>query len=408
MKQGVGFTVLFGLSMLFAHAADKDDHNHPSPDASSDHATHSEKSGAHEKTAESHGHNSTEGGHGEEGKHADEGIELTEAQRRTVGIETVEVKRRAVRTLISAPGEVVLNAYRTAKVTPRISAQVTGRLARLGDRVKESQPLVKLSSVEMATAQGVLVEADIEWKRVEKLGRQLASEKRFFTAQLALQQAIARVQAYGMTTTQIDALLKTGDVSQATGEFKLIASQNGTVITDDFIVGDLIEPGRILLTITDESVLWVEARPSADEAHQVSSGSAAVIKAGDISLTGTVVQISHSLDESTRTLAVRIEIPNPDDRLHPGQFVEAMLEGRETTQATVVNTDAVLRSADGDWQVFVETAPGRYQAREVEVVRSTREGMIVKGLEVGLRIVNRGAFFIQSEIAKSGFDAHNH
>lgn len=407
MKQWLGLTVLFSLSILFAHAAD-DEHNHQGLETSSDHTSHPATSGAHEEAAQSHDHNEAEGGHGEEGKHTDEGIELTEAQRRTVGVETVEVQERAVRNLIPAPGEVVLNAYRTTKVTPRISAQVTGRLARLGDRVKEGQPLVKLSSVEMAAAQGVLVEADIEWKRVEKLGRQLASEKRYFAAQLALQQASARVQAYGMTPVQMDALLKAGDVSQATGEFKLLASQNGTVITDDFIVGDLIEPGRILLTVTDESVLWVEARPSADEAHQVTSGSVAVIKAGNVSLTGTVVQISHSLDESTRTLAVRIEIPNADDRLHPGQFVEAMLEGRDTTQATVINTDAVLRSADGDWQVFVQTAPGRYQAREVEVVRSTREGMIIKGLEKGLRIVNRGAFFIQSEIAKSGFDAHNH
>lgn len=405
MRQVLTFIVLFGMIGMPAHAADD---GHESLDADPHHTAQAGKSEPQEKGGHGHEHDEAEGGHGEVNKHADEGVSLTEAQRRTVGIETMEVRQRAVRTPISAPGEVVLNAYRTTKVTPRISAQVTGRLARLGDRVKEGQPLVKLSSVEMAAAQGVLVEADIEWKRVEKLGRQLASEKRYFAAQLALQQARARVQAYGMTAAQIDALLKTGDVSQATGEFKLIAPQNGTVIADDFIVGDLLEAGRVLFTITDESVLWVEARPSAEEAHQVTPGSAAVIEAGDLSLNGNVVQISHSLDESTRTLAVRIEVPNADDRLHPGQFVAAMLEGRESIQAMVINTEAVLRSPDGDWQVFVETAPGRYQAKEVNVVRSTREGMIVKGLPEGLRIVSRGAFFIQSEIAKSGFDAHNH
>lgn len=406
MRQILKFIVLLGLIGLSAQAAEE---GHESLDVSPDRtAQFARQPESPEKGGHAHDHDEAEGGHGDENKHADEGVALTEAQRRTVGVETMEVRQRAVRAQISAPGEVVLNAYRTTKVTPRISAQITGRLARLGDRVKEGQPLVKLSGVEMAAAQGVLVEADIEWKRVEKLGRQLASEKRYFAAQLALQQASARVQAYGMTTAQIEALLKTGDVGQATGEFKLIAPQSGTVIADDFIVGDLIEPGRVLFTITDESVLWVEARPSADEAHQVTPGSAAVIQIGDISITGSVVQISHSLDESTRTLAVRIEVPNANDRLHPGQFVAAILEGRETTQAMVINTDAVLRSPDGDWQVFVETAPGRYQGKEVEVVRSTREGMIVKGLPEGLRIVSRGAFFIQSEIAKSGFDAHNH
>lgn len=405
MRQVLTIIVFLGIAGLSAQAADD---GHESLDAEHEHTAQAGKPESQEQGGHGHNHDEAEGGHGDENNHADEGVSLTEAQRRTVGVETMEVRQREVRTQISAPGEVVLNAYRTTKVTPRISAQVTGRLARLGDRVKEGQPLVKLSSVEMAAAQGVLVEADIEWKRVEKLGRQLASEKRYFAAQLALQQARARVQAYGMTTVQIEALLKTGDVGQATGEFKLIAPQSGTVIADDFVVGDLIEAGRVLFTVTDESVLWVEARPSAEEAHQVMPGSTAVIQIGDISLTGNVVQVSHSLDESTRTLAVRIEVPNADDRLHPGQFVAAILEGRDSTQAMVINTDAVLRSPDGDWQVFVETAAGRYQGREVEVVRSTREGVIVKGLPEGLRIVSRGAFFIQSEIAKSGFDAHNH
>ncbi|MEA2094447.1 MAG: efflux RND transporter periplasmic adaptor subunit, partial [Pseudomonadota bacterium] len=63
---------------------------------------------------------------------------------------------------------------------------------------------------------------------------------------------------------------------------------------------------------------------------------------------------------------------------------------------------------DGDWQVFVEHDPGEFEPREVEVIRTTAELTVIGGLEPGTRVVTRGAFFLQSELAKSGFEIHNH
>lgn len=335
-------------------------------------------------------------------------IELDERQIKAGGIETVQVKRGHHPGIVSAPGEVVLNAYRTSKVTPRIDAQITRRHARLGQPVVQGQPLVTLSSVEMAEAQGGLLVADREWKRSRKLGRKVISERRYLEAEVARQQAWAKVVAYGMTESQIEALLKEGDVSRAAGSFELLSPQQGTVISDDFIVGEVAESGRVLFSITDESTLWVDARLTPDDAALVEVGASADISIGDHLLSGQVIQSHHSLDESTRTLSVHIEVPNPNDQLHPGQFVTATIQSKNGTEGIAVPVDAVLRSADGDWQVFVETAPGRYKAREIEVQHDTGDSVIVAGLKEGVRIVSKGAFFIQSEIAKGGFDIHNH
>ncbi len=334
--------------------------------------------------------------------------ELTPAQARMAGIETRVVEPGSLGRAITAPGEVGLDAYRTIRVTPRISAQVVERHVRLGDEVRRGQPLVSLSSVAMAEAQGGLMEASIELRRVKSLGRQVVSEKRFVAAHIAYQQAFARATAYGMTKAQIDALLETGDASRATGEFQLLSNQDGTVISDDFIVGELIEPGRDLMEISDESVLWVEARLTPEEADEVAIGAPVRVRSGRYWLTGRVVQKSHRLDETTRTLAVHIEVGNPEDRLHPGQFVTAVIESRDGERGIIVPSSAVLRGADGDWQVLVETAPGRYEAREVEVRRSVGDRTLVDGLPEGTTIVSKGAFFVQSEMAKSGFAVHNH
>lgn len=393
MKKALLLAALLTLTHATAALA-QDDHEH---DHEAEHETPAKagSKAAHEED-------------GHEGHDEKSDAELSPEQRRMAGIETAVVKAQTLAEQIGAPGEVVVDLYRSTKVTPRIAAQVVRRHARVGDHVKQDQPLVTLSSVEMAEAQGALLEAEAERRRVEKLGREVVADKRFVTAQVAYNQAYAKVRAYGMTERQIEALVKGGDAAQATGEFALLAFQEGTVISDDFTVGELIEPGRLLFQITDESSLRVKARLTPAKAASVAVGSKAKIKSGKGWLQGKVVQADHTLDEATRTLAVHIEVANPGHQLHAGQFVETLIEGKSKGRGIAVPLAAVLRSPDGDWQVFVETAPGRFEPKEVEVLSTVGDQMVIKGIAEGVAIVTKGAFFVQSEIAKSGFEVHDH
>jgi RND family efflux transporter MFP subunit len=324
------------------------------------------------------------------------------------GIVVEPLQPREIASVLRAPGEINLNAYATSRVVPRIAAQVLERHARLGDSVDKGQALVTLSSVEMAQAQGELLVAEREWQRVSKLGREVVSEQRYSGARIAREQARARVSAYGMTEAEITQLVASGKAELANGRFQLLAPQDGTVIHDRFTVGERVEPGRVLFEISDESVLWVEARLTPDEAARIRVGARATLMMGAHQVEGRVTQVHHALDENTRTLGVRIEIPNPDDRLHPGLFVEASIEAMSTQQVLAVPDAAVLRSPDGDWQVFVEHEPGEFEPREVNVVRTAGGFTVIRGIDSGVRVVTRGAFFLQAELAKSGFEIHNH
>ena len=370
---------LLGVAVPLSLQASEDEH--------ADHDTHeSEKGEAHEEG----------------------GVRLTPQQQETAGIVVETLQPRDIVNELRAPGEIQLNAYATTRVAPRIAAQVLERQARLGDSIEKGHALVTLSSVEMAQAQGYLLVAEREWGRVSKLGRDVVSEQRYTEARITREQARARVSAYGMTEDEVKQLVASGKAELANGRFQLLAPQDGTVIHDDFIVGELVEPGRVLFEISDESLLWVEARLTPDEAARVTSDAPATVLVGDQTVVGRVSQVHHALDESTRTLGVRIEVPNPDDRLHPGLFVEARIEGGSSERALAVPNDAVLRSPDGDWQVFVEHEPGEFEPQEVDVIRTAAGLTVIGGLEPGARIVTRGAFFLQSELAKSGFDIHNH
>ena len=351
-----------------------------------------------------------EAGHDDHEEEEGGAIELTAEERAAAGVVVDRVAMQALSEIIRVPGEVVINAYRSARVTPRITAQVVARHVRLGDRVEPGQPLVTLSSVEMAQAQGELIVADREWQRVRSLGRETVSERRYTETQVAREQALAKVLAYGMTKAQAETLMRSGDASRAIGEFDLLAPQAGTVLQDDFIVGELIEPGRVLIDITDESVMWVEAQTVPNGMRDVAMGASARVSLNGIDwLEGQVIQRHHRLDETTRTQGLRIEVENTTDQLHPGQFVEVEIATGVREPVLAVPSGAVTL-IEGEPAVF--KLENGHEFHPQQIVAGPSAGgwtVVLGGLSDGEEIAVDGVFYLKSLMLKSSLgEGHGH
>ena len=89
-------------------------------------------------------------------------------------------------------------------------------------------------------------------------------------------------------------------------------------------------------------------------------------------------------------------------------FVKVYFQFATKQKVMAVPEGSLIRSAGGDWTVFVEDHPGEFKATEVNLGRALGDFREIIGLESGTRIVTKGAFFVASEIAKGGFDPHNH
>jgi cobalt-zinc-cadmium efflux system membrane fusion protein len=236
---------------------------------------------------------------------------------------------------------------------------------------------------------------------VQKIGRETISDRRYTEAQVAIQQARAKVQTFGMTPSQVQEFLTNNDVSQATGAYDLLSPQDGTVISDNFLVGERIEPGQVLFELTDESSMWIEARLSASESRQISKATPARISLDGMRwIDGEIVQIAHSLDDQTRTRAIRIEIDNRDDLFHTGEFVQVefrlgtdkeVLAVPASSIVTLREFPAVFRMTAGDelHAVLVET--GRIDGSWVE---------IRTGISAGDEIAIEGVFALKAELLK--------
>jgi len=329
-------------------------------------------------------------------------IEMTPGEGTAAGISTGKVAFRTLSEQVRLPAEVVVNAYQSANVTTRITAQVVTRHARLGDVVDVGQRLATLSSVGMAEAQGALILAESEWQRVSGLGKQAVSERRYTEAEIARRQAMAKVLAYGMTLDEINRLLASGNAVLATGEFDLLAPQQGTILSDNFVVGELIEPGRVLFRISDESTLWVEASTAPSDLTEYEIGALARIAHGDDHwIEGHVVQLHHQLDETTRRQGIRIEVDNTDDHLHPGQFVEAEIStGEGPTVLSIPDNSITL--IQGASTVFRLEGGDEFHPQAVTTGRSAGGWTEIReGLVEGDEIAVDGVFHLKSLILKS-------
>lgn len=335
-------------------------------------------------------------------------IQISPESIKIADIIVTRLEPRTLVMLIAAQGEIIPNANTTTKVTTRVAAQVMQRYAQEGQHIKANESLAVLSSVDMAKAQAELLLAAQEWERVKSLGKDAVSGKRYSEAEVTYQRAYSTALAYGMTINEIDALLRTQKQTQAKGEFSLFAPRAGTVFNINFTEGELIEPGRILLQIVDESTVWVNVKLPSTMVDPIKVGDSVSILVNGSTYKGQIVQVHHQLDEMTRTRSILVELPNSQDALHPGQFVNSQIEAGKTVPVLAIPVDAVMTTPDGDSVIYIEKAPGKFQPMKVTVAKIINHEAIIEGVPVGTQVVSKGAFFIQSEFTKKSFNVDSH
>ena len=407
MKTPLAIALLATLSFP-AWAGDDHGHDHDTAQAKSeshtgeshdDHNAHD----AHGDDNASHDHQTE---HGEQNEHEETGVTLTPEQQAMLNLQilTLQPQQNATQTL-TVPAEITSNQYRTWVVPVRIDSQVQSRSATLGQHMTQGEPIATLFSPAMAELQSDLQVAADAWRRVNNLGRRTVGNQRYLDAQSQYQSLRARAKGYGLDDTAI-AAIEAGKSEK--GVYTLTAPDDGLVLEDAFQQGQWLTAGSALVTLVDESELWAEAALPPSPGLHIATGTPTKVIIGETEVAGEVIQSGHRLNPITRTLSVRVAVPNAGHLLHPGMFADVALLLAAPENALTVPEEALTRGPDGDWQLFVEEESGHYQPVEIELTGQLGEQRIVTGIEPGTRVVTRGAFFLASEMAKSGFDIHNH
>jgi RND family efflux transporter MFP subunit len=178
---------------------------------------------------------------------------------------------------------------------------------------------------------------------------------------------------------------------------------NGVVIARNVTVGQVVPTGFEAFVVSDLSTVWVMAAVNERDLSLVHIGATASVTIQgnpDEPFSGRVAMVGDTLDPQTRTVPVRIVVPNPGTRLRPGMFASAQIAGVQTRSAVFVPQDA-LQDINGMTVVFVTNDGTSFRAQTVTVGTSS-EGKteIVNGLRRGDQVVAGGAFMVKSAMLK--------
>lgn len=326
-------------------------------------------------------------------------ITLTPAARKLAQVSVQAVERRPVSVRLRMVGKITYDERRVASIT----AWVPGRLERLhvdftGAEVRKGAPLVTLFSPELYAAQSELLQAirahrQLQDSRLETLRT---------TAAQAVVSAKEKLRLLGLTGAQIDAVVQQGAPSS---HVTLQAPMGGTVVRKSGIEGAYVKTGTEIYTIADLSHVWVNLEAYESDLPWIRMGDTVTFEVksmpGEV-FRGDVAFVAPYLDEKTRTVQVRLDVPNPGGRLNPGVFVEAELEAgwAEETPPLVIPASAPLIT--GKRAVVYVADPkneGTYEGREI--VLGPRAGdfyVVRRGLKEGEHVVVQGNFKIDSAV----------
>lgn len=196
------------------------------------------------------------------------------------------------------------------------------------------------------------------------------------------------------------------DHTKDTSLLALRAPLSGFITERKFNAGAGIEAAVPIFSVSNLGTVYVIANVPEASVGKLSVGSVAEIKSASIgTINGRIGYIDPSLDETTRTARVRLEVPNSNGKLRAGMFTEVGFYAgtSDTTGEELVVASAAIQRIGEKTIVFVprENEPGAFEVREVEIGGETEGYTSVKsGLKLGESVVTKGSFTLKTQLEK--------
>ena len=256
-----------------------------------------------------------------------------------------------------------------------------------GQKVRKGEKLVKIYSPELVAAQEEYLTALAYDKAVSNGGNNSN----------LIKNAVRKLELLDVTKDEIQRLHDTQQVRKYVTLYSPIA---GTVIFKGVEEGAKINRGTPLLKIADLSDLWILADIYEYEASKVSVGLPAKVTFDYLpgkEYNGRISFIYPTLDTKTRTLKVRLDLPNRNGELKPGMFANVDIKTTSNGVFPLVPEQAVLRSGKQN-TVIISLGDGKFKPAQIELGEyANGYYQVLKGLSANTKIVTSAQFLIDSE-----------
>lgn len=320
-------------------------------------------------------------------------IQLTPQRMQSIGVRFGTAAYKNVSDDIRVTGTVDADETRISYVQVRFPGWIRKVYADATYRyVKKGEPLFTIYSPDLVTTQQEYLLARQNQQQLK--GSSVAGVST--GAESLANAAKERLAQWEVPAEEITKLEATGKVIT---DLTFNAPASGYITEKNVLPNMYVQPDTKLYTVADLSTVWVNAQVFQPDIGKIKPGDAAQITVDSYpgkSFNGRVDQVLPQVDANTRTVRVRLALPNPQLKLKPGMYVNVILKSPLGRQL-VVPASAVLQS--GTSQVlFVNHGDGNLEPRQVMTgARVGDEFIVVSGLKAHESIVTSANFLIDSE-----------
>ncbi len=320
-------------------------------------------------------------------------IKISTEKVQKLGVRTQAASMKAIDRIVRAAGRIEPDERRVYMISPKFEGYVERlHVNATGQAVRKGQPLFEVYSPDLVSAQR---EYAIAAQGMQTL-KGAAAETQAGMRQLA-ESSLLRLKNWDISGEQLKALAKSGEAKR-TLTFRSPVS--GIVTEKKALQGMRFMPGDTLYQISDLSSVWVMADVFEQDIGLVKSGSRAKVMIdaypGKV-FEGTVAYAYPTLNAETRTMQVRVELPNPKLLLKPGMFAQVDLAAPVGHKAVTVPLSAVIDSGTRSI-VLVQAKEGHFDPREVKLgARSENDVEVLDGVKDGEQVVIAANFLIDAE-----------
>ncbi len=343
-----------------------------------------------------------------------------------LGITLATAEESSLAAPISATGQLQINEDASWMVGAITDGKIISMPARVGDLVSEGQVLAVLHSHEVHDARATYRQALAQLAREKVLSEQARTvrdrTRRLFELRAASREQLDAAEAMYLSTTNAVATAQ-ADVDKAKFHLtdflevpvepggddhgspmeglRIKSPAAGTVMERKATVGTVVSVGDPVFTIADLDSLWLIAAVNEADLSRVRPGRrvAVVVRAfPGRTFSGRVLRLGERLDPQTRTLQVRVLVPNPQGLLKPDMFATAEFETDENPRALHI-PEAAVQEADGKPIVFVRQDSQSFSPRRVTLGARTQGQIEIRsGLRAGDQVVVNGSYLLKTEL----------
>ena len=311
-------------------------------------------------------------------------------------IQSSAVERKYVVAEVRMVGKVV---YDESKVS-YITAWVPGRLDRLyvdytGIEVNEGDHLVNLYSPDLLQAQEELISALTTSSNMRGSDSEYLKER----ALSSIQSAREKLRLWGLSPKQIKDI---ESQRQSTDHITINSPISGIVVHKNAVEGMYVKTGTQVYTIADLSQVWVKLDAYESDLIWLHYGQEVEFRTeaypGDV-FKGQIAFIDPILDSKTRTVKVRVNLPNPEGRLKPEMFVRAIVKAKVSEGARVMDESLAGKWISPMHPEIIKDAPGKCDVCGMDLVSAESLGYVASAEEGASLVIPASAPLITGKRA---------